>query len=378
MAAEINLLRQAGHQVTLFTRDNQEIDHYSFSQTLQLPLKTIWNAASYHDVRQKLQMEQSQLLHVQNFFPLFSPAVHGAARSLDIPTIQHLRNFRLGCLNPWLRRQNTICRDCVGKNPWRGVMYRCYRQSLPASLALWGMVTWHRWSRTWHYLVDGFIAPSRFAAELLSQMGIPGDRLYVKPNTTADPFAGHPPSPLPPSPRFLFIGRLSAEKGLDILLRAWAELPVSDWALEILGDGPDRDRLQHYVQEQQLQGVTFHGHQPQPILRHWMEQATAVIIPSQGYETFGRTVIEAYAHGRSVLASDLGALPELMIEGETGFLVEPANIFAWKERILWAGEHLTDMETMGRRSRQVYLQHYRPEVNYQQLIEIYGRVLGSA
>ena len=222
--SEVKFLEKAGHSINLIKRDNNQIKRFSRLDTLKLFFSTRWSQQEYLKLQKILQEALPDLVHVQNFFPLFSPSVHAAAKSLDIPTIQHLRNFRLGCLNAYLFRDNQICEACVGKNPWRGIAYRCYRDSLPASLSVWNMVTYNRRRGTWQNDVDAFITPSQFAANKLIEIGIPGDRLHVKPNVTADPLPNQPIPPLPQRPTFLFIGRLSPEKGVMTLLKAWEKL----------------------------------------------------------------------------------------------------------------------------------------------------------
>ncbi len=372
--AEIEILRQAGHEVTLIEKNNQQIKEFSQSQKLQLFFTTAWNSLEANEMRSRFQEIKPDLLHVQNFFPLFSPSVHGAAKSLNIPTIQHLHNFRLGCLNAYLFREGKICKACLGKNPWRGIVYGCYRNSRPASLAVWNMITYNRWRGTWLRDVDGFIAPSRFTANKLVEIGIPGHRLYVKPNVTTDPLGDKPISPLPSAPTFLFLGRLSPEKGVMTLFKAWEILAEPSWQLAIVGDGPQKLELEQFVQERQLTNVNFFGYQGADGVLKAIENATAVVVPSQCYETFGRVVIEAFACGRGVLVSDLGALAELVEEGETGFLVSASDPHAWAERLKWCGDRPQQMARMGKKCRQVYLDNYTPAVNYQQMMEIYQQL----
>ena len=372
--AEIEVLRQAGHKVLLIEENNNRIKQFSPLNKLQLFFSAAWNDQKYQEMRSLLQELSPDLFHVQNFFPLFSPSIHAAAKSLNIPTIQHLRNFRLGCLNGYLFRENMVCETCVGKNPWPGLINRCYRNSLPESLGVWNMITHNRWRKTWHQDVNAFIAPSHFAAQKLVEIGIPSDRLYVKPNVTPDPLINESITPFPQIPTFLFIGRLSSEKGIMTLLKAWKKLAQSDWKLQIVGDGQQKKELEIYANEHSLTNVKFKGYQPKNIIIELIKKSTTVVVPSQWYETFGRVVIEAFACGRSALVSKIGALSELVTEGETGFLINPTHIDAWVERLEWYGKNNLDISQMSHKCRQIYLKKYTPEINYQQLINIYNRV----
>jgi glycosyltransferase involved in cell wall biosynthesis len=375
--AEIEVLRSAGHQVTYLEENNNRLQNLTPLDKLQLFLNSPWNPQQYHNLRSQLQDLKPDILHVQNFFPLFSPSVHSAAKSLGIPTIQHLRNFRLGCLNSYLYREQQVCEACVGHNPWRGVVYRCYRQSLPESLALWHLITYNRGRKTWSRDVDGFIAPSHFAAQKLLEIGIPSERLYIKPNFTSDPLINQSIPPLPARPTFLYLGRLSPEKGVITLLQAWKHLHQREWQLNLLGDGPQRQTLEAFVQEHQLLNVTFYGQQPLAQVIEAIKQATAVVVPSQWYETFGRVVIDAFACGRGALVSNLGALSELVQEGKTGLLIAPQQIEAWSSGLNWCGNNPWQLTQIGQNARQTYLEKYTPEVNYQQIIRIYQGIISS-
>ena len=375
MAAEIDILRQAGHQVELLTWHNDSIATMPAPEKLALFWRSTWNLQAQAQVRSALQAMQIDLLHGQNFFPLVSPSVHTAARSLDIPTVQHLRNFRMGCLNAYLYRQGRVCEDCVGRNPWRGVVRRCYRDSLPASVSLWQMLTYHRWRQTWEKDVDAFITPSQFAAQKLIEVGIPAEKLHVKPNFIADPLSNGEIQPLPECPTFLFAGRLSPEKGAMDLLKAWQLVDQPDWRLIIVGDGPEKTALQTCCQEHSLTNVYFRGRLPLGRLMTLMQESTMLLVPSLWYETFGRVVIEAFACGRAVVCSNLGALAELVSDNKTGCLVEPGNIQTWAERIAWCGANTMAVKQMGENGRRLYLKKFTPQKNYHQLIDIYNQVL---
>lgn len=373
---EVDILRSRGHFVCLSERTNDSIQNFSMAQKANLFFSSAWNTQSADWVQSELKRLSSiDLLHVQNFFPLFSPAVHQAAKKLGIPTIQHLRNFRLGCLNAYLFRQDRVCEACVGRNPWRGVWHRCYRQSLPASLGIWQMITFNRLKRTWDQDVDGFIAPSQFAAKKLVEIGIPEKRLHIKSNFLPDPLINQQILPMPQVPTFLYLGRLSPEKGILTLLKAWQQLQQPDWRLILAGDGAQRTELENFCQEHQLMGVSFLGYQPASAVMELIQHATAVVVPSLWYETFGRVVVEAFACGRPALVSDLGALSELVSDGETGFKVHPGEVADWQETLRWSANHMGQLEQMGQTARRIYLERYTPETNYQSLLGIYNRVL---
>ncbi|PZU97687.1 MAG: glycosyltransferase family 1 protein [Pseudanabaena sp.] len=373
--ADVELLRDYGHQVTLIEVHNDIIKAFSQLDKLRLFAETAWNFKIYREMRSHFQKIKPDLVHVQNFFPLFSPSVHAAARSLNIPTIQHLHNFRLGCLNGYLLRNGRICEACVSHNPWRGVIYGCYRNSALASLAVWAMITVNRWRRTWQEDVSGFITPSHFAANKLQEIGIRGDRLHVKPYVINSPACDGSGLKVSNQPNFLFVGRLSPEKGVLLLLKAWAALNRPDWKLTILGDGAEKLKLEQFVTDLGLENVSFLGYLPPTQIMEVMQSATAIVVPSQWYETFGRVVVEAFACGKPVLASDLGALSELITSEHNGFLIPSDRISAWTEKLHWCGTNPEALAILGKNASQTYQELYTRCINYQQLMDIYGSVL---
>ncbi|ELS34334.1 MULTISPECIES: glycosyltransferase family 4 protein [Pseudanabaena] len=384
--ADVELLREYGHQVTLIEVHNDIIKAFSQFEKLKLFAETAWNFKVYREMQSQFQTLKPDLVHVQNFFPLFSPSVHAAARSLNIPTVQHLHNFRLGCLNGYLLKDGKICEACVGRNPWRGIVYGCYRKSLVASVAVWTMVTVNRWRRTWTQDVNAFITPSHFAAQKLIEIGIPSDLLYVKPyviNPTNHlnnlNHAEHQDIQIEPRSadmiNFLFVGRLSPEKGVITLLKAWSELNRTDWQLKIVGEGDQKLILQSFVKDYGLTNVQFLGYLPPSQIAEVMQTATAIVVPSQWYETFGRVVVEAFACGKPVLASEMGALAELITPEYNGFLIPSDRLSAWIEKLYWCGTNPEAMRTIGKNAYQTYQELYTRSTNYQQLMAIYGAVL---
>ena len=372
---EVKMLQSMGQNVELVERSNDSIQSFSLAEKVSLFFSSSWDFSSAAWLKSKCLLSRPDLLHVQNFFPLFSPSIHRAAKQLNIPTIQHLRNFRLGCLNAYLFRRGKVCEACVGHNPWRGVWYRCYRQSLPASLGVWQMVTVNRLRSTWSKDVDAFIVPSQFAARKLVEVGIPENRLHIKADFLSDPLINQQVLPPPERPTFLYLGRLSPEKGILTILKAWQQLKQPDWRLILAGDGAQRTELENFCQENQLIGVSFLGYQSASTVVSLIQRATAVLVPSLWYETFGRVVVDAFACGRPALVSDLGALAELVNDGETGLRVKPEEVSDWQDKLLWSANNMGKLEQMGQTARRVYLERYTPETNYQCLMGIYNHVL---
>ncbi|MGD9715345.1 MAG: glycosyltransferase family 4 protein [Thermomicrobiales bacterium] len=230
------------------------------------------------------------------------------------------------------------------------------------------MLTVHRARRTWQNEVDMFIALTEFSRQKFIEGGLPADRIAVKPN-----FIDRPD---PPQRRdegyFLFVGRLVDYKGASLLPTAW-QLLDDPPALRIAGDGPQRDELSHAAAR--LPQITMLGSIPAEEVQHQMHGARALVVPSLLYENFPMTIVEAFASGLPVLASNLGAMAEIVDDGRTGLLFEPGNAADLAAKVRWAASHPHEMAHMGANARAEYESKYSAEINYLQLIAIYEQAI---
>lgn len=363
-SAEVAILRQRGHHVVDLAFHNQELDRMP---PWRQGLVTLWNQEAYRRVREAVRQHRPDLVHVHNTFPLASPAVVHAAKAEGVPVVMTLRNYRLLCVNALLFREGRVCEACLGRIPWRGAVYGCYRQSRAASAVVAGMLTLHRLLGTWT-LVDRFIALTDFARQKFIQAGFPPEKLAVKPNFVH-------PDPGPGEGRggyALFVGRLSPEKGIRTLLRAWERLG-GKVPLKIVGDGPLAGDVRQAVR--QMPGVEWLGRKTPDEVYTLMGNAAFLVFPSEWYETFGRVAIEAFAKGTPVLAADIGAVAEVTDHGRTGLHFRPGDLEDLAAKVEWLLAHPTELARMRREARAEYEAKYTAERNYQLLMEIYGQAL---
>jgi len=229
-ADESQLLEQYGHHVHRLTMHNDQIDS---TPQLKLLGQTIWNWDVYHELRSLIRQHQIQIVHFHNTFPLISPAAYYAAKAEKAVVVQTLHNYRLFCLNALFLRDGKVCEDCLDQPiPWSGIQHSCYRDNQAASAAVATMLTTHRLLQTWQQQVDTYIALTEFARNKLIQGGLPAAKVVIKPNfVDPDPGFGQGEGNYA-----LFVGRLSVEKGIDVLLTAWERLGQKI-PLKILGDG---------------------------------------------------------------------------------------------------------------------------------------------
>jgi glycosyltransferase involved in cell wall biosynthesis len=326
---------------------------------------TVWNRSSYRELRSLIRRERPQVAHFHNTLPLISPAGYYAAKAEGVPVVQTLHNYRLLCPNALFFRDGRVCEDCQGKSvPWPGVLHACYRGSRPASATVAAMLTTHRGLRTWTEQVDVYVVTTEFARDKFIQGGLPEEKLIVKPNFL------HPAPSLAevPGDYALFVGRLSPEKGVGTLLAAW-ERPGDLMPLRIVGDGPLAGEVGHAAKN--LDGVEWLGKQPRERVLALMRGASLLIFPSTCYENFPVTIVEAYAVGLPVIASNLGGMSSLIDDGRTGLHFRPDDPEDLALKVRWASAHPAELAGMREEARGEFEAKYTAERNYGALMEIY-------
>ncbi len=361
--AETCLLRAYGHEVKTYQRDNAELESIN---GLQLFAQMLWSRHTQVEIRNLLREYAPDVIHVHNTFPLISPSLYWAADEANTPVVQTLHNFRLLCAQAMLMRDGIVCEDCVGHLPWYGIVRRCYRNSIVYSSALTSMVAVHRAIGTYASKVTRYIALSKFCRDKFIQGGLPPDRIVIKPN-----FAYAPPPPLAGEQRkgALFVGRLSSEKGLDVLVKALDRCP--DISLDVIGVGSAEHLIRNHGR------IRILGWLPRLEVYARMQKAAYLVMPSTWYETFGMVAVEAYACGLPVIASRLGSMAEMIKDRHTGLLFQPASAEDLAEKLSWAENNRDQMRQMGANARTEYESKYTAEKNYIQLMKIYEEAIAT-
>lgn len=368
-AQELALLEARGHAVSRFTVHNDAVRQMS---GLEAAARTVWSRASYAAVRAQIRRERPDVMHCTNTFPLISPAAYYAARAEGVPVVQALRNYRLLCPNAYLMRRGAVCERCVGARvPWPGVVHACYRGSRAASAAVATMLAVHRAAGTWARLVDMYYALTRFARDKFVAGGLPADRIAVKPNFVfPDPAVGRGQGAYA-----VFVGRLSPEKGIDVLLRAWEALPA-DIPLRIVGDGPLAGAVQAAAAADPR--ISWLGHRSGAEVLALLGDAVCLLVPSLWYEGFPRTIAEAFARGTPVLGSRLGSTGEVIHDGVSGWHVRPGSAEDIVARLLALWDDPATRTRYRQAARRQYDERYAADANYEMLMDIYQRAITSA
>jgi glycosyltransferase involved in cell wall biosynthesis len=366
--AEAALLAKAGHEVHRFTVDNREVIGGSALGPVRTAFAAHWNPETPRQVDAFLDAHAVDVAHVHNFFPVLSPSLHWALARRGVPVVQTLHNYRLLCANGMLMRKGRPCEDCVTRGPWNALRHGCYRGSR-AQTAVWArVIAHHRQRGTWEDAVSLFTTPSEFARRKLSQAGLPSERIVVKPNPVADP---GPPAPL--GEGAVFVGRLSHEKGVDLLLEAWRAQGGAP--LTIVGDGPEAARLR--AAGTSIPGVRFLGAQEHGAALAAIARAAFVVMPSRWYEIFPMAALEAFACGRGVVVPKDTALAEIVEPGRTGLhfaFGDAADLARACSELLHAPAFT---RALGAEARACYDELYAPDTALRRLEQLYERVLAA-
>ncbi len=361
--AETNLLRQHGHEVFEYVASNRTVKPGPRSAG-----EMIWSPTSYDAIRTLLKKHRPEIIHFHNTFLVISPSAYYASRAEGIPVVQTLHNYRLLCPVAIFYRQGHICEECLNRFiPWPGVAHACYHDSRLKSAAVATMLSVHKLLNTWTRKVDIFIASSRFARDKFVQGGIPEGRIMVKPNFV-DPDPG-PGAHL--GEYVLFVGRLSPEKGIDTLLQAWQRL--AHIPLRMVGDGSLQERVRAAAGSNA--NILYLGRIDRASLIDQVKAAQLLVFPSETYEGFPMTMVEAFASGLPVVASNLGSTGEIVDEMKTGIHFSPGDARDLAEKVQWGWDHRPEIQAMGRSARREFEEKYTAENNYRMLMNIYGRAI---
>lgn len=365
---ERELLERAGIEVVVYTRSNDDVDENDQYEVVRTAASMSWSRRSQREVAALIERERPQLAHFHNTFPLVTPSAYAACHWQGVPVVQTLHNYRLVCSAATFFREGRICESCRPGHPWDGVRHRCYRQTSAGSAAVAWML-WSNWRRgTYTRFVDQYIALTRFAADKFAALGLPADRICVKPNFVADSGGIGPGG----GGYAVFAGRLSDEKGIDVMLEGWQQL--RDVPLVVVGDGPLRAAAESKARALDLP-VRFLGVRPRRETLEIIGRAAVQVVPSECYEGFPLVIVEALARGTPLAVSRLGGLIDIIQPGATGLHFAPSNPAAMADAVrrLWSDADLRErIRVAGRRE---YEKHYTPERNLEQMLEIYAGVL---
>lgn len=363
VANEKRMLEEHGHVVILYSRHNSEIKQMSKLQKLGLPFTTIFNPRTYREIKSLIKQNQIDIVHVHNTLNLVSPAVYYAALKCGVPVVQTVHNFRLLCPGATFYRDGHICEDCVEHGLWCAVKHKCYRGSRMQTLACVISTAIHR--MTGVYGKINYICLTEFNKEkLLKLKQITPDRVFVKPN-----FVESTGEIIPDWQRknqFIFAGRLDKLKGIDVLLEAWKLMGENAPKLIVCGTGPMEEWCNEFIACNKV-NVELKGFVLNSEVRKLIANSRALILPTQLYEGFPMSIVEAFSVGTPVICSDLGNVGSIVEEGVTGYKFSPDSPKNIVEAVVRCKCLVDDISTE-------FEGKYQAEKNYGILTSIYEKI----
>jgi glycosyltransferase involved in cell wall biosynthesis len=363
--AEVELMRSHGVHVHALVYDSS--DPRRLKRVKRRPDDLVFNRAAFTEIRRIVQRESIELIHCHNLWPMIGPSAYWAASAERVALVQTMHDFRMGCLQGQLLRRGEICERCRPGRHLDGIVSGCYRGSRVQSVALGVAQTINAARGVWK-LPNLYIAPSRFVSSKLHSWGIPEQRVVEKPHFVPD----DPGFSLAKRDIAVYIGRLSDEKGIQRVIDAWDPAGIP---LAIIGDGPLRQPLEQQIRQEGRANVRMLGYKKPSEIADFLRRACFLILPSITYETFGRVLIEAYAHGVPVLASRLGATSEIVEEGVTGLLFDPHDPSDLREKLAQLARRPEQSATMRRPAREAFERRYSAAVNATLLRDVYQRAM---
>ena len=369
VSSEKSMLQSHGHKVYQWILKNSSLKNLQIGQKIDTARQSIWSQSSYDIVKKMICDLSPEIVHVHNTIPQISPSVFTACHDSKTPVVQTLHNYKLICPGSNLYRNEKICESCLDKKiPYPALVHGCYRNKkdyLSTSIYIAGL-TYNRYRGTYDQEVDQYIALTNFAKKKFLEGGLSEHQVSIKPNFIhSDPGIGKHDGQY-----VLYAGRLIPQKGVHTLLKAWSLLDESI-PLKVVGHGP----LDYLISQNSSKNIEYLGAVSRDDLMDLMRNATFLVFPTEWYEVFGLVLIEAFATGMPVIASRIGGVPEIVEEGESGWLFESGNSHDLAKIVELAWSDSVEIKRRGYLARLRYEQEYTQERNYEVLMNIYRKII---
>lgn len=360
---EKNMLEANGHKVILYVRNNTEIKKMSKFQKILIPITMIFNPRTYNEIKRIIKKEKIDIVHVHNTLNLVSPAVYYAAVKMNKPVVQTIHNFRMLCPGATFYRDGHICEDCVSKGLRCSLKHKCYRNSFIQTLVCVISTKIHR--TTGIYSKINYICLTEFNKNKLLQLKqIKPERVFVKPNFTKNNndllFNKQVKN------QILYLGRIEEIKGIKLLIEIWEEFGNSLPVLKVCGNGPLKDWCLQEIKNKNINNILVTDFLKHDEAMKELANSKALILPTNVYEGFPMTIVEAFSVGTPVICPDMGNSGNLVENGITGFKYKNENELV---QILKSNNY-----DFSDRIYDIYKKRYTETINYKMISEIYSEV----
>jgi glycosyltransferase involved in cell wall biosynthesis len=331
---------------------------------------------SFHAKRrlqQLLEKTKPDIAHIHMIDHQISPSILSVLKKRRIPVLQTIHNYKFGCPNGqmYIDHKNEICERCIDGKYYHAVLQRCHKDSLAASLLVTVESYLHHLFRVYES-IQRFHVPSRFIGGKLEKTGVPASKIYYHPlMIDLDEFRYNEGF----SNTIVCYGRLSAQKGIITLLKAFQELSLDTVVLKIIGEGPDRPHLEDFVKQNHIRNVSFLGYKGGKELVDLLAQSMFVVVPSRGYENSPLTILEPFALGKPVIGARIGGIPELIQDGVNGYLFELGNHIELARKMDALIKAPDRVRVFGKRARAFALDKFEPKNHYRNMLALYQTLL---
>lgn len=334
-------------------------------QQLNASINILYSFGARKKIEELLKIEKLDIVHLNNFVHQISPSILDVFKKYNIPTVMTLHDYKLVCPSYSMLADRKPCEKCRNGKYFWCFLKKCTKGSYIKSLL--NVVEMYLHHKILHIYdkINVFISPSMFLKKKLKEMGFKKEIVYLPNFINAKDYL----------PKYSFnekiicyFGRLSKEKGLFILIEAIKRVSAK---LRIIGDGPIKKDLEEKVRKENLENVSFLGYKSGEELKEEVRNSMTVVLPSEWYENYPRSVIEAFALGKPVIGARIGGIPELVKDGETGITFESGNVQDLRSKIEYLINNPNKVSEMGINARKFVEENLNPEKHYERLMEIY-------
>ena len=365
--SETAMLEAHGNQVVRYSVINDSFDAQGIFGKLRSAFGMLWSFENYKNVRELIEAEKPDIVHIHTFFPLLSPSVLYAAQRSGCKVVATLHDTRFVCPCATSLRGTTLCNACGDGNYFRMCKYGCFKGSRLQSLVVACIFTFHRLCRSFYKQIDRYICLNENQIRLLKEIGFDPKKIIKKYNFVPDVTAAEQDHPDLPERYAVFYGRIGEEKGIRVLEKIWEQLP--DIPLVVMGGGPLEQEFSQWAQQHSQ--VHYLGYTPHDKCLSIVKGGEFVVFPSIWYEGCSMVQIETESLGKALVATDLGFSVEAIENGVNGYKVPLNDVEGFVEKIRKLWQDPETCRRMGENARKDYLAKYTPEDNYAQLLRIY-------
>ncbi|TAM37174.1 glycosyltransferase family 1 protein [bacterium] len=367
VSAEVSLLEEHGHKVIIYEKSNEYLKKLPFLKKVLFMFRGInFSRDVYKEVKEIVKKEKPDIAHIHNIFFCITPSVYLALKEEQVPIVQSLHNYRFFCINGTFFRNGKPCEKCKDKQFLNAASGRCWKGSFILSCLL-SKFTFRRN----HYFknINSYIVTSEFSKNKLIEFGLDEKKIFLKTNFLAieGQEAGEDDN------YALYLGRFVDYKGVNTLAAAFESLPSLH--LKIIGEGPLENKLCHFASSHN--NIELLGKVSREVVFEAIRKSSFVIFPSECYENMPMVIVESFAFSKPVIASNLGAIKEFVIDGLNGLLFEPGNAKGLAEKISYLFSHDKERIEMGKNANRTFRERFDKEKNYNELMNIYNKTINA-